>query len=417
MASETIVRTVLRNGLQVKLKPQPHQRTVNLGMYIVHGAKDESPEINGIAHYIEHVLFNPAHLPRPTKKLLQHLLEVGALYEAYTSKEYTRFIIACLPEHLNKAIQLLYELGSNQRIQSKAVEHERPIILHEHGMHFSSTAMLGELLDHAFWGDRSLGLFVIGRKENIQRFTKEDLEQRLKRFYVPDKTHLVAVGPIEMEPFVQMSTEHFGQWTSPRRSLPDPILEVEPSISCLPTAQSRIDILVGYLAVPFGSSDRYAVELLADILGGGMSSRLFLELREKRKMAYLVHAYAFSYALDGYLAIKVNCDKADLPKVYTAIQETLERIKNDGVREDELARAKSTRTTAVLRVLENSSQHLQLIGRYAVLNEDFFVDLEVLHIESVHVDQVNRIAQEIFISDRLAMVALGPKEDELLHLI
>ena len=134
-------------------------------------------------------------------------------------------------------------------------------------------------------------------------------------------------------------------------------------------------------------------------------------------MVYLVHAYTVSYDLGGYLAIKINCDINELPKVFATIQQELERVKTGGISAAELVRVKATRKTAVLRVLENSSRHLQLLGRRAILNDDFFVDLEMCRIEAVRVDDVVRMAREIFVPDNLAMVGLGPKEEDLLRLI
>lgn len=417
MPSETIVRTVLSNGFQVRLKQQTQQRTVNLGLFIAHGAEDEDLDTSGIVHYIEHVLFNPSHMSRQVKELLNTLLGAGAFYEAYTSKEYTRIIITCLPEHLEQALLVLSLLVSCHRVSAEVIEHERPIILHEHAMHFSSSTVLGEMLDNAIWGDRSLGLFVMGRKENISRFTKQELEQRIRLYYAPERTHVVALGPLKIEPFANFATRYFEPWVSMPCTLPDPVVATEPRLIALPTGHTRVDLLIGYPGVPFSSSDRYAMELLADILGGGMKSRLYLELREKRKMVYLVHAYTVSNNSGGHLAIKANCDAAELPQVFATIQQELERVKKDGVSGAELARAKAARETAVLRVLENSSQHLQLLGRYATLNDDFFVDLETHRVEAVQVDDLVRVACDIFVPDNLAMVGLGPKEEDLLRLI
>ncbi|MEW6229743.1 MAG: insulinase family protein, partial [Bacillota bacterium] len=204
---------------------------------------------------------------------------------------------------------------------------------------------------------------------------------------------------------------------APHHGFLDPVVVTEPRLKALPTGHPRVDLLVGYLGVPFSSSSRNAMELLADILGGGIRSRLFLELREKRKMAYLVHAYPVTYGLGGYLAIRVNCDLSELPKVYAAIQQQLEYVKEDGICSSELTRAKAARTTAILRVLENSSQHLQLLGRHSVLNDEFFVDLETRRVEAVQTEDIVRVARDILVPDNLAVVALGPKEENLLQLV
>ncbi|HEX6291757.1 MAG TPA: pitrilysin family protein [Herpetosiphonaceae bacterium] len=417
MAKETIIHTVLSSGLQIKLKQQAHQRTVNLGVFISHGTQDEDLQTSGAAHFIEHVVFNPNYLPQHLQELLNSLLEAGVSYEAATSKEYTRFMLTCLPKQIEQVLHALSLLVSSRHVSDAAIEHERPIILHEHAMHFSSSAVLKELLDHALWGDHSLGLFVIGRKENILRFDRQELEERLHLHYVPERTSLVALGPIDVDSFVEQVDHYFEPWESSPRNFSDPIVVTEPRLAALPTNSSRIDLLIGYVGVPSDSRDRYAMDLLADILGGDLKSRLFVELREKQKLAYLVHAYPTTYALGGYLAIRVNCNREDLPRAHAAIQQEIARIKADGVNEAELARVKASRTRAVLMTLENSPQHLQLLGRRATRNDDFFVDLETRRIETVQAEDIVRLAEEIFIPKNIAMVGFGPQDEELLQLI
>lgn len=417
MAKETIIHTVLSSGLQIKLKQQPHQRTVNLGLFINHGTQDEDQHTSGAAHFIEHVVFNPNYLPDQLHERLDSLLEAGVSYEAATSKEYTRFMITCLPRQVEQVLSVLSRLVSSRFVNAEAVEHERQIILHEHAAHFTSSAVLKELLDHAFWGDRSLGLFVIGRKENIVRFDAQELEERLHLHYVPERTSLVALGPIDVDAFVNLVDEYFDPWESSPQNFHDPIVVTQPRVTGLSTNSTRADLLLGYVGVASESSDRYAMDLLADILGGDLRSRLFLELREKQKLAYFIHAYPTTYALGGYLAIRVNCNRDEIPAVYAAIQQEIARLKADGVNDAELARVKAGRTRAVLGILENSPQHLQLLGRRAVRNDDFFVDLETRRIEAVQAHDIVRVAEEIFNPENIAMVGLGPKDEELLDLI
>ncbi len=416
MARETIIHTVLSNCLQVKIK-HSDQRTINLGLFIDHGSRDETIEENGLAHYIEHVLFNPNHFSARMKEVYDELLSMGLVYEAFTSKEYTRIVLTCIPEQLEPALAFLSLLVTEPRITIEAVEHERPIILHEHAMRFSSSSALRELLDNAFWGDYSLGLFVIGRKENIQRFSVEDIESRFAARYVPDNTHLVALGPVDPLQLNTLTERYFGAWQNPSTIRHDISIINEPRVLSLPTKHTRIDLLIGYLGVPAGSKELPTIELLADILGGGLTSRLFIELREKRKLAYLVHAYTMSYSLAGYLAIAVNCQMENLQQVFEIIQQEIERLKQEPVTEKELQRAKAIRRTAVLRVLENSEQHLKLLGQRSLRNEDFFVDLTIHGIQAVKPADIQSMANRIFDLDNMAIVGFGPKTQDILSLI
>ncbi len=417
MAKETIFHTVIDNGLQIQLKQQPYQRTVNIGLFINHGSQNEDMDSNGISHYIEHVLFNANHMPNEVQELLSTLLDEGLSYNAYTGKEYTRFMIACRPSQTEQALKLLSMIISSKHTTMESIEHERQIILHEHEMAFSSSSILGDLLENAIWGDHSLGLFVIGRKENIRRFDKTEIDARLHDNYIAERTTVVGLGPLDPLTFSDSVERYFEGWTHAPCNIVDPPVSVEPRVVALRTSSPRTDLLIAYPGVPFFSADRYAMELLADILGGGRKSRLFVELREKQKLVYLVSAYSMAYRFGGYLAIKLNCETTALPTVYSTIREELERLGSTGIDEVELARVKATRITALLRVLENSDQHLQLLGRRAVLNDDFFVDIETRRIEAVRSADIVRLAREIFLPQNVAIVGLGPKQEELMRLI
>lgn len=417
MARETIIRTVLSNCLQIKLAYVP-QRTVNLGLFINYGTKDEDLETSGLAHYVEHVLFNPNYMPEGLRRLYDELIDAGASYEAYTSKEYTRIMVACLPEQVAEAIKMLSQIVTPSAISAEVVEHERSIILHEHAMRFSSGSMLGELMDHAFWGDHSIGLFVVGRRENIMRFSSEDIERRVAEYYTPDAAYLVALGPIaDFSGFIDEVEHCFGAWQTRNRVIVEPSAITEPRIIALPTGSKRVDLVIGYLGVPVDSRERPALELLADILGGGLKSRLFQEVRERQKLVYMIHAYTQTYRLGGYLAIKLNCDVSQIPDAYAAIMKVIGQVAAEGVTHEELNRAKAARRTAILRVLENSAQHLQLLGQRSVRGEDFFVDLLIRETQAVRVENVNDLARRIFTPTNQAMVGLGPRDEDLLKLI
>ena len=295
MARETIVHTVLSNNLQVKFEVRPHQRTVNLGMFIDFGSQHEEFETSGTAHFIEHTIFNPTHLPKQTKLALEKLTDAGSSYEAFTSKEYTRCGISCLPELTNNAVEALSLLITEPQVNQNSIEHEKTVILHEHSMVFRSHKILRSLLENSMWGNQSLGLYTVGRKEIISSISRATIYDYLSNYYVPERTTLVALGPIDGANFLDAVSNYFETWKESSSEHKDSILNTEPSIASIPHRDKRVDLIISYVGVSFSSSDKITLELLADILGGDHRSRLFQRLREKEELVYYVHANSTSY--------------------------------------------------------------------------------------------------------------------------
>ncbi|WP_232699918.1 M16 family metallopeptidase [Brevibacillus daliensis] len=412
MYLESITKIVLENCLQVTISPNTTARTLNIGLFINHGVKDEDSSINGISHFIEHLSFNYNNLYEDTRKKLGQLMDKGALYEAFTGKEMTRCTLSaqeqCLPEMIDTLCSIITECNVNREV----VEHERAIIMQEADTYFSSGRVKEELVEQALWGNRSLGLFVIGNRNNIASFTENQIQERFTKFYTPKNTHLIIQGNVETDQVMDLIIKASKRFTNYLDYNRDVFVEIEPSIVGIGKSD-RVDFTVSFVGASFHSRERHAMYLLSDILGNGLKSRLFTELREKRELAYTVFSYAQSYSLSGYIAINVNCQKNKMDEVYRCIISILEDIKANGVSEEELQRVKAARVTNMLQLFGNTSKHLQITGRYSLLHKDFFIDLELYEIRTVSCDDIKNLAKSMFIDDRMALSALGASSDEL----
>lgn len=404
----------LPNGLRLTLGRQPHRSIVNFGLFVEHGASYETLQNNGISHFIEHVLFHGTHMKPSSQALLETLVDAGMKYGAYTSKDYTRFVLTCLPRQVPEAIRLLGAVASNRDVSVDAIEHERPIILHEHAMSFSSSRIVyTEMLDYSIWGNDSLGLFVIGRRENIERFSKPDLDEVIGRHYVPNRAHLVAYGAFDPAVLLDHAHQHFQGWASSDTPLEMAHAAAKPEFVALPSQGQRVDLLFGFLGVPFASPDRLAMELLADILGAGLKSRLFVELVERKKLAYLVHVYPVTYRRGGYIGVRVNGARQDVTEICDCVATQLQRLREDGICATELDRAKAGRTMELLCMSENSEKHLHVAGLRAMLDGSFSLSKEIERIREVRIEDVERLAQAILTPANASMVGLGLSETEL----
>lgn len=417
MWSETMTKTVLENCLRVAVLEAPRSRTVSLGLFVDHGAKDEDQRSSGISHFIEHLVFNPAHMEDATRQRLGELMDRGASYEAYTGKEFTRCTITCRQGDLEGAIACLGGMLSRARVLPDAVEHERSIILQERETYISSGRVKEELVEQALWGDRSLGLFVIGRKENIARFDGSELTPRLGRFYTPQNTQLVVLGDVPSERVVRSVEEHFGAWASNPSPPLSILVEEEPNIIALPSDGPRSDLTLAFLGPAFGHPDRYAMNLLGDILGGGIKSRLFHEVRERRELCYAIYAYSIAYRLGGYLAININCAADRVDEVFRAVMDLVEGLKAEPVPEEELERVREARITALLEITGDTRRHLQQLGKHAMNGKDFFVDWESHELRRVTAADLQRVARTMLTTERLAISGIGVDGEALMRLL
>jgi len=418
MHVETIAKAALENGLRVTVCQLPHARTLRAGVFVDHGVKDEREEDNGIAHFLEHLTFNGHSRDGETGRMLGELIDQGALFEAYTGKEATRAVLTAQRKHAGKMIETMGRMLTDCRIGADRIEHERTIILQELEQYFASARVKEELIEQAMWGNRSLGLFVIGNPRTVAAFTEDQLQDRHRAYYAPRNTHLVLYGDIAAdEALHHLEGSSFWHWrnSEPRRRQV-PLLGGEPTLLGLGNAP-RVDMTIGFLAPKFHERERFAAVLLADVLGKGVKSRLFTELREKRELAYLVNAYTMHYIAGGYLAVNVNCRRERLPDVYGVVQEILQDMRLRGVDEEELARAKAWRITNLMQLPNNAAKHLQILGRYAMRDRDFFVDVEADEYQEVTARDLQELAEMLFAEERMGIAALGAPAGELHELL
>ncbi|MGP4081470.1 M16 family metallopeptidase [Pseudalkalibacillus sp. R45] len=416
MYYEYISKAMLENCMKVIVRRTKQSRNLSVGMYVNHGSKDENNENNGISHFIEHMAFSHENMNPTAKQMVGNLLDSGALYEAFTGKEMTRCCITSQRNYLSDIIKTLSEIVKLQNIPEERVQHERAIILQEAETYFASSKVKTELAERALWGERSLGLFVIGNQENIARFTKEEIENRFRQFYSPSNTLIVIQGDVDPDETIGQIAGEFDFWKSETVSNPSPLLEVSPSVLGIGNA-NRVNVTATFIGPSFRSRKRHAMTLLSDILGEGLKSRLFVELREKRELVYSVYSYALSYGLGGYMAIDFNCSKESLEESFKVVMDIIDDIQHNGVTDEEIERARASRITSTLQIPNDAVRHLNTTGRYALYNKDFFVDTEVFDLMSVTKEEVREIAKEMCDQSNMALSALGTDSESLVTLL
>jgi predicted Zn-dependent peptidase len=416
MYYESISKAMLENCMKVIVRRTKQSRNLSVGMYVNHGSKDENITNNGISHFIEHMAFSHENMNSSAKKMVGNLLDSGALYEAYTGKEMTRCCITSQKSYKSDIIKTLSEIVKLQDISEERINHERAIILQEAETYFASSKVKTELAERALWGDRSLGLFVIGNQDNISRFSKNEIESRFQQFYSPSNTLIVIQGDVDPDETFNEIANQFDFWKSETVSNQSPLLEVSPSVMGIGNS-SRVNLTATFVGPSFRSRKRYAMALLSDILGEGLKSRLFVELREKRELVYSIYSYALSYGLGGYMAIDLNCRRESLEESFKVIMDIINDIQQNGVTNEELERARASRITSTLQIPNDAIRHLNTTGRYALYNKDFFVDTEVFEFMNVTDEDIREVSKEMCDQSNMALSAVGTDSESLLTLL
>lgn len=405
-------RTTLDNGLRILSAPMPGTRSVAVSIYVGAGSRYETPEEAGISHLLEHLVFKGTER-RPTPQEISELIDgVGGVLNAATDRELTVYYAKVARPHFSLAADVLTDIIRHPLIAAEEIEKERKVVIEELASVADSPPQLVDvLLDATLWPDQPLGRDVAGTEESVNGITREATLSYMHRQYVPNNVVVAVAGAIEHDEVVQATAEALGDWPAGEPSAWFPAVdgrsESIAAVHYKRTEQAHIEI-----AVPALSSqdpDRFTLDMISVILGEGMSSRLFMELREKRALCYDVHSYASHYLDTGAFAVYAGVDPKKAHEATRALVEELGRLRNDGVTEEELHKAKELSKGRLLLRMEDTRAVSGWLGGQEMLNRIVRTPDEIVALfEAVTVADVKRLSERLFESSKLAMALVGP---------
>lgn len=403
--------TTLENGLRILTAPMPHTRSVTISFYVGAGSRYETKAVAGLSHFVEHMLFKGSS-KRPTAKEISEAVDrVGGMLNGGTDRELTVYYVKVARPHFALAFDVLVDMLRRPVLDREEIEKERRVIIEELAMVNDSPAQqVDVLLDEVLWPDQPLGWDVAGTPETVASLSAEAIESYLARQYVPNNTVLAVAGAVDHEEVVEAARAALADWPqgAPASWFPaqDGPTEARVKVQYKRTEQAHIS-----LAVPGVSTqhpDRHAVDLLSAILGEGMSSRLFLELREKRSLCYDVHSYTIHFLDTGAFCVYAGVDPKQAPEAVVAILEQLAAIR-EGVPEEELSKAKELAKGRLLLRMEDTRSVSGWLGAQELLNHHVrTVDEVVEAIDAVTTEDLRRVARTLFRGERLALAIVGP---------
>jgi predicted Zn-dependent peptidase len=409
----TYERHVLDNGLRVLTAPMPEAQSVTCMVMLAAGSRYETPETNGIAHFSEHMFFKGTERRPSARQIAGEIDSIGGEFNAFTGKEYTAYYVKCAAEHRDIALDVLIDMLRNSRFDPEEIDREKGVIIEEMNMYFDTPRdFIGGVYEELVYGDQPLGWEIIGRKETVRGATRETFTSYLDRWYHPPRI-VLGVGGRLGDGLLERAQELLGDLPPRVTGEPDPVQPyVNGRVRVFTKQSDQAHLILGVPSYPIVHPDRYALQVLSTVLGGGMSSRLFTEVRERRGLAYYVFGLNHSYTDAGSLYAQAGVDINRIDEAVTTILGELRTIATEPVPADELEKARNFAKGRFVLQLE-SPQGLILFGLRREVLEGRAPDLdEVLEgLNAVTGEDVQRVAQDIVADEKLRLAVIGPFDD------
>ncbi len=402
-------KTVLDNGIRVITEEIPYLRSVSIGVWVVTGSRDEQPHENGICHFIEHLLFKGTE-KRTAFDIAKEIDSVGGTLNAFTGREYTCFYAKVIDKNLALAIDLLSDIFLHSVMEVKDIEKERMVILQEIKMvEDTPDDYIHDLFNRAFWRDHPLGFPIYGSSELVQSFDRDSLYRFFKENYPPDRIIVCAAGNLKHQEVVDLIDESFGHIPKSAkarvRSKPDPSRTTHSWKRDL----EQVHFCLGTQGLPYNHSLRFGSYVLNTILGGGMSSRLFQEIRENRGLAYSVYSYLPTYIDTGLVVVYAATSESSFREVVDLVLKEFHRLKAEPLKHGELETAKEQLKGNLLLSLESSDNLMTRLAKNEIYFKTYLPVGTILKgIDEVEENAVQRLACDIFDERFFCLTVLGP---------
>jgi predicted Zn-dependent peptidase len=411
MAQEVrnIRRQKLPNGLTVITEQMQHIRSASIGVWLQTGSRDEDPEWNGISHFIEHMVFKGTR-HRTAEEIARQVDSIGGNMDAFTAKECICFNVKVLDEHIPVALDIVCDLVLNPIFDASDITRERGVIMEEIKMDEDNPDYLvHEIFTQNFWKDHPLGKPILGTKETVKRFEREPVLQAYKHRFAPGNIIVSAAGNLDHDSFVELVARHFQHMKPTTNGFHSSTPKISSRIILRnKKALEQVQLCMGVPAHPIAHEKRHAGYVLNTLLGGGMSSRLFQNIRERQGLAYSIYSDLNPYRDTGCLAVYAGTSLASASKVVQSVVGEFRRLKTEPVPEEELSRAKAQLKGSLMLSLESSTSRMSNLARQEMYFDRFY-DLDELieRIEAVTVEDLASLANEFFKPESVAVTALG----------
>jgi len=407
-------KTVLPNGVRIITEEIEHVRSAAIGIWVGAGSRDEREGYEGISHFMEHMFFKGTER-RTARALAESLEAVGGQLNAFTTKEYTCYYVRVLDEDLDLAIDVLSDMFFHSLFDEMEIEKEKNVVIEEIKMYEDSPdELIHDIFSEHVWNEHPLGKPILGTEESIRALSRDKIMQFLSEHYAPDNVVIAVAGKIKHEDVVAKLSDQFGTFRRGGRR----VLEGTPIGLTVEHYQKKdteqMHILLGVPGLGQDDDDIYAMHIFNNILGGGLSSRLFQKIREQRGLAYSVYSYHATYVDTGLFAIYAGTSPKNTKEVIECILQELKEIKQQDITEGELVRTKAQIKGGLYLGLEAVSSRMSRLGKTELTYNRVLSPEEVIEkLEKVTLEDVSRLIGRLWQREKISIMTLGPDGHEV----
>jgi predicted Zn-dependent peptidase len=414
----TVRRTVLPNGLRILTESIPAMRSVSLGFWVGVGSRDERPAMSGASHFLEHLLFKGTKA-RTALDISAQIEAVGGDTNAFTTKEYTCYYARVLDADLPLAVDVMCDLITDSVLAEADVETERGVILEEIAMHDDEPGdEVHDVFAEAVYGGHPLGREVSGTVDTISAMTRRQIFSFYRKRYTPPGMVLAAAGNLDHARLVKLARAAFDRAgftepasPQPRRGFSARVPVRGGQVLVRPKDSEQAHLILGCAGLPRQDERRFAVGVLNNVLGGGMSSRLFQQIREQRGLAYSVYTFTSQYADSGLFGVYAGCAPGKVDEVLAITREELARVGAEGITDAEVERGKGMVKGAFVLGLEDTGSRMSRLGKGELLYDELLsVDELLARVDAVTPEAVREVASELLVRP-LSLAVVGPFEE------
>jgi predicted Zn-dependent peptidase len=404
--------TTLPNGLRVITESMPSLRSIALGCWIDTGTRDENVNEAGVSHFLEHLLFKGSET-LSAREVNETLDAIGAESNAFTSKETTCYWARLLDQDLPTCLDILSEIIQRPAFRNHEIDSERHVVVEEINMNEDDpTDVVFENFSTAVFAGHPLEEPVLGTRESIRGMTRDDIHGYWKRRYGAGSLVVAAAGSVDHDTMVSMVAERFGEWDGEGVDHQHSPVVMEPKVNVTRRETEQAHLVLGGPGLRRNDERRWAFEVLNHIMGSGMSSRLFQQVREERGLAYAIYGFKLSYSDNGAWGVHVGTTPHQTDTALNVIRDELAKVVEEGITVEELERAKGSMRGGLALTLEDPNSRMVRLGRDELAGMPHLsVDERLEKLDAVDLDQVRAVANDIYGAPARVMGAVGPFDD------
>lgn len=405
-----MVKTItLDNGLRIVCENIPYVRSVSVGVWIGTGSEKETEFNNGISHFIEHMLFKGTQ-KRSAREIAETFDNIGGQINAFTSKEYTCYFTKTLDSHLDISLEILSDMLFNSTYNEKDIELEKSVINEEISIgEDSAEDLVHELIQKECWKGNTLGYPIIGKKECLDNFTKEEILKYKKENYTPYNCVISVVGRFDLDNLVYLISKYFIEWKSENKEIKlNEICNFDKSYKLKNKETEQVNICLAFEGIEMGNEKLYPLMVVNNIIGGGMSSRLFQKIREDQGLVYSIYSYSVAYKRAGLVTIYACMHPNNLNKVNDLILSEIDYVVKNGLTKEQIHKAKEQLKGNFILGLESTSGRMTSIGKSELLLNRIYSQETVMdNIDRITNDSVMEVIEQVFNNNKISFAAVG----------